>query len=390
MFDGAGSKLTANPVVVIDAGRIVAVHTETRTVPDGAEVVDLPEATLMPGLVDAHLHLCFDASDDPVGHMVGMDDDTLRQHMAAAARQALQAGVTTVRDLGDRNYLALELRDAFDASDPLPTIVASGPPITSPGGHCHFLGGAADGIDGARAAVRERAERGVDVIKVMASGGNMTEGPHPYEPQFGVEFLRAVVDEAHSHGLPVTAHAHSAQSIADAVAAGVDGIEHATFMTATGVDAPDDVIRTIVERRIAIGSTVGRDPGHELAPPPAIASRMAALIANRRRLHQSGALVVAGSDAGIGPSKPHDVLRFAPDDLVATGMSTVEALWAVTSRAAQVCGLGHRKGRIAVGFDADILGVDGDPLHDLAAIRSPRAVYARGVSISRSAPTAAR
>jgi imidazolonepropionase-like amidohydrolase len=222
----------------------------------------------------------------------------------------------------------------------------------------------------------------------MASGGNMTVDSCPYEPQFGVEFLRAVVDEAHGRRLPVTAHAHSAQSIADAVAAGVDGIEHATFMTATGVDASDDVIRALTEQRIAIGSTVGREPGHEGAPPPAIASRMAALIAARRRLYQSGALVVAGSDAGIGPSKPHDVIRFAPDELVESGLSTVEALWTVTSRAAEVCGLGHRKGRIAVGFDADILAIDGDPLQDVSAVRRLQAVYARGLLVSPAAALA--
>ena len=385
LFDGTTTRLTANPVVIIDQGRIVALQTAAETIPDGANVVDLTGATLMPGLIDTHLHLCFDASDDPVAHLAAMDDDALRQHMATAARRALSQGVTTVRDLGDRNYLALELRDRPSTSDPLPTIVASGPPITRPGGHCHFLGGAADGIDGARAAVREHAERGVDVIKVMASGGNLTEGSAPHEPQFEMEFLTAVVEEAHRRNLPVTAHAHAAQSITDAVAAGVDGIEHATFMTADGVDAPDHVIQSIVDRRIAIGSTVGREPGHGGSPPPAIASRMGDLIAVRRRLHRSGALVVAGSDAGVAPMKPHDVLRFAADDLVETGMNPVEALWAMTSRAAHVCGLGHRKGRLAPGFDADILAIDGNPLQDVAAIRRVRAVYAAGHLVAPSA-----
>jgi len=383
MFDGASSTLTARPSVVVADGVIAAVHGPAGPVPPGAHVMDLPGLTLLPGLVDAHLHLCFDATGDPAGHLAGTGNDLLREHMAEAAGRALRAGVTTVRDLGDRGYLALDLRDQSRAgtAGPLPAIVAAGPPITTPGGHCHFLGGAASGERGLRAAVRERAERGVDVIKVMASGGNMTPGSLAHEPQFGVASLRAIVDEAHHHGLPVTAHAHSAKSIADAVAAGVDGIEHATFMTADGVDAPETVIRAIAARRIAVGWTVGRDPARPGPVPPQIASRMAALITARRRLYESGALLVPGSDAGVTPAKPHDVLRFAPDDMAAAGLSPAEILWAMTSRAAQACGLGHRKGRIAVGFDADILAVDGNPLADLAAIRRLHAVYAGGRAV---------
>jgi imidazolonepropionase-like amidohydrolase len=381
MFDGVSSSLTAAPSVLVAGGRIAGVRGPGEPLPAGVQVIDLPGLTLMPGLIDTHVHLCFDASDDPVGHLVGMGDDVLRRRMADAARRALRAGVTTVRDLGDRGYLALDLRDGASGDDPLPTILAAGPPITTPGGHCRFLGGEVSGVRGVRAAVRERAERGVDIIKVMASGGNLTPGSLPHEPQFGAESLRAIVDEAHRRGLPVTAHAHGPRSIADAVTAGADGIEHASFMTADGVDAPETVITAIARRRTVIGWTVGREPGPH-ASFPAIASRLTGLIACRRRLYESGAMLAAGSDAGVSRAKPHDVLRFAADDLAAAGMSPAEVLWAMTSRAAQACGLGHRKGRIAVGFDADILAIDGNPLEELAAIRRLRAVYAHGLPVS--------
>jgi len=161
MFDGTGSTLVAGPLVVIAGRTIASVHGPAGPVPPGASVINLPGLTLMPGLIDTHLHLCFDATGDPIGHLERADDDTLRQQMAEAARRALRAGVTTVRDLGDRGYLALDLRDRDLAgqADPLPTIVAAGPPITTPGGHCHFLGGAASGRRGLRAPCRGRTSR---------------------------------------------------------------------------------------------------------------------------------------------------------------------------------------------------------------------------------------
>jgi len=378
LFDGTSSALIRDPVVVIQGSTIVGVGSGGKA-PEGAAVIGLPGTTLLPGLVDTHVHLAFDASADPVVNLARRQDGEVMEAMARAGQAALRGGVTTIRDLGDRGYLSLGLRGRPD----LPTIVAAGPPITTPSGHCHYLGGAAaPTIEGVRAAVREHAARGVDVIKIMASGGNLTPGSRQDLAQFPPEVLRAAVDEAHRLGLPVTAHAHAVAAIADAVAAGVDGLEHVTFWTEDGVDAPAYLIQLIADRRIIVGATVGMVPVPGAAPPPAVAARMPGIIASSRRLYEAGAPMVAGTDAGISPAKPHDVVRHAPAMLCQLGgFSRAEALRAITSSAAGVCGLGHRKGRIAPGFDADILAVDGDPITDPQALHRIRAVYARGTVV---------
>jgi len=182
--------------------------------------------------------------------------------------------------------------------------------------------------------------------------------------------------------LAITAHAHGTTAIANAVTAGVDGMEHVSFWTADGVDSPPELISMIADRQIVVGATVGFVPADGFRPLPAVMARLPLMIANTRRLYQAGARIVAGTDAGIGPVKPHDVVRHAIPHLVGFGFSRTEALRAVTSEAADVCGLARRKGRLAPGFDADILAVDGDPLTDPDAIHRIRAVYAAGASVA--------
>jgi imidazolonepropionase-like amidohydrolase len=184
-------------------------------------------------LIDAHVHLAFQPdADDPVNDLVDVADEVLLERMHTNAARALGAGITTVRDLGDRRFLTGRLQERYHGSVGVPEVLWSGPPITPTKGHCWFLGGETDGPDAIRAAVAERAGHGVDVIKIMATGGLLTPGFGLHESQYGLAELQSAVQATHAHGLPITAHAHGPHGIADAVTAGVDGVEHCTFATA--------------------------------------------------------------------------------------------------------------------------------------------------------------
>ncbi|GIJ73433.1 amidohydrolase family protein [Virgisporangium ochraceum] len=383
LFDGVAAEPVEHPVVLVDGGRIVAVGSGTEP-PAEAEVVDLGAATLVPGFVDSHVHLVFDASTDPVSRLSDLDDDLLLDEMRARARQALAAGITTVRDLGDRGYLSLRLRDEL-AADPTagPQVLAAGPPITTGRGHCWFLGGeTTGGPDAVRAAVRERAARGVDVVKLMATGGELTPGTSSHLAQFAVDELAAAVDEAHRLGLPTTAHAHGATGIANAVAAGVDMIEHGTFMTADSIEPDPALIAAIAEAGIPIGATVAQKPKPGVTPPPRILKLLPLIVGLFREFRAAGIPIVCSSDFGIGPLKEPDCLPYGPTQLVTfLGDAPADALRAVTSLAADACGLGDRKGRLAAGFDADVVAVDGDPLADPAALTAVTAVFRAGVRV---------
>lgn len=382
VFDGERIVPRAE-TVLLEGSRIAGVQPSGMPLPDGCEVVDFPDATLLPGLIDTHVHLCGDGGHGALDRLPTYSDDEMTRVVEDSLRAHLASGVTTVRDLGDRRWAVINWRDRNRGNTAMPTVLASGPPITSPGGHCWNMGGQARGVDELCRAVQYRAERGVDIVKIMASGGVSTPGTDSFVPQFTVAELRAVVDEAHSAGLSVTAHAHPLTAIRDAIAAGVDAIEHGTFATETGIEVPDTVVASLVESGIPVCPTLGKAWDVVLEPASLEFLRKTGLTYQARvqtvgELHRAGVYLVSGSDGGINPSRRHGWLPEAVIDLVAGGLCTADALASATSLAAKACGIAGRKGHIAADFDADLLLIDGDPLTDITALRSPAAVYLHG------------
>lgn len=390
-FDGTRF-LPGGATVLVDRGRIVGVESGRFDVPDEVEVREYA-GTVLPGLVDCHTHLVADATVGGLERVGTMPDEAVDRVILASLQAHGLAGVTTVRDLGDRDFRTL----AFRGRPGMPRVVASGPPVTTPGGHCHFLGGAVNGD--LRAAVANRLERGVDVVKVMASGGFATPGTDQMGAQFSVAELARLVDEAHAAGIPVVAHAHSLLGMENALAAGVDGIEHFTGLTPDGPRIEDDLLERVARRGVYVDLTMGNDRTlHSLMPEPpaplvALMKRLGvadfdAFYASRlgvlTRLREHGVAVVTGVDSGMGPPKRHGNVWRMAFDLVDAGYRVDEALAAATSVAAAACGLAGETGRLAEGYAADVLVVEGDLSQDPSLLGAPREVLVRGMRVDLS------
>lgn len=378
--------LDGGATVLLEGEEIVGVEPAAYDVPHDCEVTEF-DGTLLPGLFDCHVHLVADGTIGGLERVGGYDEATLDRVIVDSLRAQLAAGVTTVRDLGDSGYRTL----AHRLDDGLPRVVAAGPPLTVPDGHCHYLGGAvANGS--VKDAIAERSDRGVDVVKVMASGGMLTPGTDVLGIQFDPAELRRVVETAHGFGLAVLAHAHSLAGIQHAIAAGVDGIEHFTGLTAEGVQLPDAVLNLVAAGGIVVDLTLGTDLEMVAAlgqPPPQVMAVMERLgmdpmdmfegrIAMVSRFREYDVRLVTGTDAGVGPPKNHGNAWIAVTDLVRGGYPIDEALATATSGAADACDLTGVTGRLAVGHLADLLVVDGDLRSDPAALGRPTRVLVRG------------
>ncbi|RZU53455.1 imidazolonepropionase-like amidohydrolase [Krasilnikovia cinnamomea] len=380
-FDGEAF-LPDGAQIHIEGDRIVEIRPRNAPLPEGQPVVERPGATVLPGLIDTHVHLVGGGEPDALSLDAGRSAAE-REHVIRRALLAqVQAGVTTVRDLGDNRFAVLDRTVQHDE----PSIVGSGPPITTADGHCAALGGGVSGRGALRAAVAERYDHGAQIVKVIVSGGAMTSGSDLLQVQFEVADVRVVVDEAHRRGLPVTAHAHPVSAVEVCLAAGVDAIEHCTCLTTNGIHTPDAVIAGLAARRVTVCPTFGRLPTLPPSPQAIEVMRRTGMTLEARfaqvgRLHTAGVPLLAGSDAGIHPAKPHGVLAHAVGELAGSGLPVQVAVAAATSAAAEACGLAGSVGRLRRGMVADLVVVDGDVERDVLALTRIRDVILRGSAV---------
>ncbi len=346
----------------------------------GERRLDLSGLTLLPGLINCHVHLCLTGDPDPVQLMAAEPVTLTAVRVALHARETLESGVTTVRDLGGRDYAELAVRTAIrQGLIPGPRVVAAGKVICMTGGHGAWVGREADGPAEVRKAVREQLKAGAEVIKVIATGGVMTPGVEPGAAQLGLDELRAAVEEAGKAGRRVAAHAQGSDGIADAVAAGVASIEHGIFLTEEIVArmraAGTMLVATLVAaERIASAGPDAGVPAWMVAKSQAV---VAAHVASFQLAYRTGVPIAAGSDAGT-PLNPHGSLLPELRLMATHGMPPLECLRAATATAASLLGLGDRLGRIAPGYAADLVAVDGDPSEELEALARVRLVIAQG------------
>lgn len=408
LIDGTGGPVRHDVAVAIDGGRIVAIA-PTRSLGRGDAVRQLPGSTLLPGMVDAHVHLLFTCDLDHTRtrrSFEAADDATLTTIGVRNATEALLGGVTTVRDCGDTRGVVATIRDAErDAWVAGPRILTAGAPLTTPGGHLNWCGNTAATDDQITAAVHRVADGGADLLKVMASGGNMTAESDPLGAQFTEDQLRLAVRTAHDLGLPVAAHAQNVASVTAAAGAGVDTIEHGLWRDDTGHPAdPEELISLLAGRPTTVVLTFAGIqrallPGPGYGPEAVAAARavsptgqLRSDFAWARALVEAGVPVAVASDAGVRFTRFRDftdTLRCATDVL---GRGPAEAVASVTGHAARAIGLGDELGSVAPGMVADLTVLQGgtaDRFGRVAEVlRDGRTVVRDGALIPTEPPTA--
>ncbi|HWJ46290.1 MAG TPA: amidohydrolase family protein [Candidatus Udaeobacter sp.] len=387
MLDVKSGKMLADQTILIEAGKIVSSGASADAkIPSDAERIELPDATVLPGLIDAHTHLTM----DPKFGYESLATSIPREALIGAknARATLLAGFTTVRNVGAREYSDVALRDAVNAGDvPGPRMLVSGPALSITGGHCdnnmlpfeyHATGGGvADGIAAVQHKVRENIKYGSDLIKVCATGGVLSLGDNPQHSQFTLEEMKAIVADAHRLGRKVAAHAHGAEGIRWAAEAGVDSIEHGSYIDDAGIAAMKEH-GTYLVPTLYLGDWMIDHAGLTHLPPPLLAKAKEVIPAARKNVAHAfatGVKVALGTDAAV---YPHGLNGHEFGVMVKLGLTPLQSIQAGTVNAADLLGWAGKVGTLEPGAWGDIVAVDGDPLKDVTTLERVKFVMKGG------------
>lgn len=386
MIDVIGKRVLGDQIILVEDGRIKAVGAKV-AIPSGAAIIDLSDATVLPGLIDSHVHLTYDPIIPP-DEVLGLSHPRLAILAAMNARATLLAGFTTVRDAGAEGFADIAVRDGIERGDIMgPRVFAAGPWIGQTGGHCddnslapqydHVASGVADGVDAVRRMVRRNAKYGADLIKFCASGGIFTKGDQPGAPEYSVAEVETLVEEAHARGRTVAAHAHAAQGIKNAIRAGADSIEHASLVDDEGIAMARRAGTTFVMDVYNTDYTQAEGRKNGIAEENLRQDREIGEVQreNFRRALKGGVRQAFGTDAGLFPHGTN-AKQFAI--VVRYGMTAMEAIVAATANGAKVLKREKDFGAIEAGRFADIIAVRADPLSDVRALEAVDFVMKEG------------
>ncbi len=377
-----GRGLTENVTVIVRDALIA----EVREGHPGSQlpglIFDRPGATLLPGLIDSHVHLSFSGGADPLADMSGATDVSIGMRSAHNAQIALASGITTVADCGSRRGVVLELRSAVaNGLITGPRILASGTPITTTAGHCAWLGGCADSGEEVIRQARRQVAAGADFLKIMMTGGNLTPGSNPLMLQYPPAVIETLAAEARRLGRPLVAHAHSEEAVAIAAATGVPIVAHATCQSPRGIGISEATLKALVRA----GTVV--DPTITVGMPPLADGRPAATDRARIRaemlpvfaaMADAGVPLLAGSDAGVTNVRHDSAARAVLALHTDVGLTLAAAIHAATGEAARALGIAHLTGSIAPGLAADLVLFEADLRSQPSALLRPARVWLGG------------